>query len=115
MANTTTMKRAFIIILTIISAVAFVSCAEEKQEDLTNEVNKNGSVESSVTVDHLDSINDILITKHAVWVKGNKWKDIEHRDTVPALGIENTTAENSEGDTKSVVVKKDYEIFITVK
>ena len=103
------------LILPLIFITIFSACEDEKQEDLTNEVNKNGSVESSVTVDHLDSINDILITKHAVWVKGNKWKDIEHRDTVPALGIENTTAENSEGDTKSVVVKKDYEIFITVK
>ena len=109
------MKKLFTIIILNISTIALISCREEKQEDLTNEVNKNGSVESSVTVDHLDSINDILITKHAVWVKGNKMKDIEHRDTVPALGIENTTAENSEGDTKSVAVKKDYEIFITVK
>ena len=99
----------------IISTIALVSCAEEKQEDLTNEVSKNGSVESSVTVNHLDSMNDILITKHAVWVKGNKIKDIEHRDTLPSLGKVNTTAENTEGDTKSVSVKKDYEIFITVK
>lgn len=103
------------LILTLVFITILSSCKEEKQEDLTNEVNKNGSVESSVTIDHLDSMNDILITKHAVWVKGNKLKDIEHRDTVPALGIENTTAENSEGDTKRVAVKKDYEIFITVK
>jgi hypothetical protein len=109
------MKKIFTIAFSIILMTALISCEEEKQEDLTNEVNKNGSVESSVTVDHLDSANDILITKHAVWVKGNKLKDIEHRDTVPALGIENTIAENSEGDTKSVAVKKDYEIFITVK
>ena len=109
------MKRIFTLVFTFISAIILVSCAEKKQEDLTNEVNKNGSVESSVTVNHLDSINDILITKHAVWVKGNKLKDIEHRDTVPSLGQVNTTAENSEGDTKSVSVKKDYEIFITVK
>jgi len=91
------------------------SCKDKDNEDLTNAVNKNGSVESSVTVDHLDSVNDILVTKHTVWYKGNTYKTIEYRDTVPALGIENTTAENSEGDTKSVQVKKDYEIFITVK
>ncbi len=109
------MKRLFTITFILISTIALVSCAEKKQEDLTNEVNKNGSVESSVTVNHLDSMNDVLITKHAVWVKGNKLKDIEHRDTVPSLGQVNTTAENSEGDTKSVSVKKDYEIFITVK
>lgn len=109
------MKNIFILAFAFVSIITLVSCEEKKQEDLTNEVNKNAAVESSVTVDHLDSIHDILITKHAVWVKGNKLKDIEHRDTVPALGIENTTAENSEGETKTVAVKKDYEIFITVK
>jgi hypothetical protein len=34
---------------------------------------------------------------------------------VPALGMINTDAENSDGDTKNVSVKKDYQIFITVK
>ena len=109
------MKRIFTFSLMVIAVIAFVSCEEKQQEDITNEVNKNGSVESSVTVDHLDNMNDVLITKHAVWVKGSKIKDIEYRDTVPALGSENKTAENSEGDTKTVEVKKDYEIFITVK
>jgi len=105
------MKRLFALVFSIV----LVSCKEEKQEDITNEINKNGSVETAVSVIKLDSINDILITKHTVWFKGNKFKDIEYRDTVPALGIEKTTAENSEGDKKTVEVKKDYEIFITVK
>ena len=109
------MKRIFAVGLSIILTTVVVSCEENQQEDITNEVNKNGSVESSVTVDHLDNMNDVLITKHAVWVKGNKLKDIEYRDTVPTLGTENKTAENSEGDTKTVEVKKEYEIFITVK
>jgi hypothetical protein len=91
------------------------SCGDDKNEDVTETVNKNGSIESSVTVQHLDSVNDILVTKHAVWVKGNAFKNIEYRDTVPALGTENTQAENQDGDTKNVTVKKDYEIFITVK
>ncbi len=93
----------------------FYSCKEKENEDLTPAVNKNGSVETAVTVEHLDSINDILVTKHAVWVKGSQLKSFEYRDTVPALGMESTTAENSEGDIKKVEVKKDYEIFITVK
>ena len=46
---------------------------------------------------------------------GNQYKNLEYRDTVPSLGMESTTAENSDGDTKNIVVKKDYEIFITVK
>ncbi len=103
------------LILPLVFITIFSSCKEEKQEDLTKEINKNGSVETAVSVSKLDSINDILITKHTVWVKGNKFKEIEYRDTVPALGVQNTTAENSEGETKAVAVKKDYEIFITVK
>ncbi len=99
----------------LLSSIVISSCSEENNEDVTTAVNKNGSVETSVTVDHLDSTNDVMISRYTVWVKGNAFKTIEHRDTVPALGIENTTAENSEGDTKPVQVKKDYEIFITVK
>ena len=103
------------LILPLVFITILASCKAEKQEDLTNEINKNGSVETAVSVSKLDSLNDILITKHTVWFKGNKFKEIEYRDTVPALGIEQKTAENSEGDKKTVEVKKDYEIFITVK
>ena len=109
------MKKIFAIVMTISLAIVFEACKEEKQEDITNEINKNGSVETAVSVTQLDSANDILITKHTVWVAGNKFKELEYRDTVPALGMEKKTAENSEGDTKTIDVKKDYEIFITVK
>jgi len=91
------------------------ACEEKKNEDLTSDVNKNGSVETSVTVQHLDSLNDVLVTKHTVWVRGTQFKNLEYRDTVPALGIESKTAENSAGDATTVAAKKDYEIFITVK
>ncbi len=109
-------KRKIFLLGLCISLLAVAnSCKDQPTEDLTQAVNKNGSVETAVTVQHLDSTNDVLITKHTVWYKGNQHKNIEYRDTVPGLGQENTTAENSEGDTKNVNVKKDYEIFITVK
>ncbi len=109
-------KRKIVLPGLIIAFLSVVNaCKDQPTEDLTQSVNKNGSVETAVTVQHLDSTNDILITKHAVWYKGNLHKNIEYRDTVPALGQESTVAENSEGDTKNVQVKKDYEIFITVK
>ena len=109
------MKKIFTIVMTISSAIVFQACKEEKQEDITNEINKNGSVETAVSVTQLDSANDILITKHTVWVAGNKFKELEYRDTVPALGKETKAVENNEGDKKTIEVKKDYEIFITVK
>ena len=97
--------------------ISFSSCKEEEKsnEDLTNTVNKNGSVETSVTVHHLDSLNDILVTKHKVWHAGNISKDISYSDTIPALGMENKSVKNSAGESQQATVKKDYEIFITVK
>lgn len=96
--------------------VTLLSCSnKDNDEDLTNTVNKNGAVESSVTVAPLDSLRNVLTTTHKVWVHNSLYKTIEYRDTVPSLGNENTTAENADGDTKSVTVKKEYEIYITVK
>jgi hypothetical protein len=108
------MKRIPFISATIITAALLVAC-NDKNEDVTNDVNHAGSVESSVTVQHLDSLHDILLTKHKVWSNYHEFKNIEYKDTIPALGIENATGENQDGDTQSVRVKKDYEIFITVK
>ena len=93
----------------------FISCKDEKNEDLTNTVNKNGAVETSVTVVHIDSLYDVLITKHAVWYKGTQFKNVEYRDTVPALGKEKRVAEDNYGYEKNVETNKEYEIFITVK
>ena len=105
------------LILIFLATISFSSCKEEEKsnEDLTNTVNKNGSVETSVTVQHLDSLNDILVTKHKVWHAGNISKDISYSDTIPALGVENKSVKNSAGESQQAEVKKDYEIFITVE
>ncbi len=100
---------------TMVICLAIAACNIDKKEDVTNDVNKEGAVETSVTVEHMDSTNDVIITKHKVWRLQNEYKTIEYRDTIPALGETNTEAENKDGDTKNVRVKKDYEIFITVK
>lgn len=91
------------------------ACKNEEKEDVTTDVNKAGSVETAVTVNHLDSAYDVIVTTHKVWRNFNEYKTIEYRDTIPALGETTTEAENADGDTKNVQVKKDYEIFITVK
>lgn len=107
------------IVLAILGGAALFllfSCKDAQQnEDVTNTVNKMGAVESAVKVEHLDSLNDILITTHAVWANNRIVKMIEYRDTLPTLGTQFSTAENQDGETKQVVVKKDYEIYITVK
>jgi hypothetical protein len=91
------------------------ACKNDKKDDVTNDVNKEGSIETAVTVEHADSTNDVIVTKHKVWRNLSEYKTIEYRDTIPALGVTNVAAENEEGDTKSVRIKKEYEIFITVK
>lgn len=93
----------------------FVACGDDENEDITQNVNKNGAVETDVHVTHLDSTHDILTTTHKIWVKNSEYKTVQYSDTLPALGNENTVAENEEGDTKQVDVKKEYEIYITVK
>jgi hypothetical protein len=92
-----------------------VLACKDKNEDITNTVNKNGSIETAVHITHIDSARDEMITTHKVWVKQNVFKTVEYRDTLPSLGLENTAAENEDGDTKRVSVPKDYEIYITVK
>ncbi len=111
------MKQNSLLLLSLMSAGILVcsSCKDEKNEDLTPEVNKNGAVETSVTVEHVDSLNDVLVTKHIVWNKGAAAGTFEYRDTIPALGSNNTEVKDEFGYDKKVEAKKEYEIFITVK
>ncbi len=100
----------------LLAAITFVtSCSNDKKEDLVNEVNKNGSIETSVSVNHLDSTHDLLITKHTVWTNGSTSKTIVNNDTIPALGSAMIEAADEKGETKNAMAKKAYEIFITIK
>jgi len=116
--NRTDMKQMKPIVLVALAGAALLlmlSSCNDKNEDVTDAVNKNGAVETSVTVQHLDSTHDVLITAHKVWAQHQQVKTVEYRDTIPALGTEHTVAENADGDTKAVNVQKDYEVYITVK
>lgn len=94
--------------------MGIISC-KNNREDVTDTVDHAGSVETSVSVQHADSTHDVLLTTHKVWVNFHEFKTIVYRDTIPALGMQQTTAENEDGDKKNVNVKKDYEIYITLK
>lgn len=102
-------------ITAIVAATFLIVSCNNKNEDVTAAVNKSGSVETAVHINHIDSSYDELITTHKIWVKQNVFKTVEYRDTIPALGNEPTQAENDNGDTKNVSIKKEYEIYITVK
>jgi hypothetical protein len=92
----------------------FAACGSNK-EDETDTVDKAGSVETAVSVEHADSTHDVVLTTHKIWVNFKEYNTVVHRDTIPALGMLSADAENLDGDTKKVSVKKDYQIFITVK
>ena len=93
-----------------------VSCSGDKgNDDVTTSVNKNGAVETSILVAPVDDTTNILTTTHKVWVRDTIYKTIEYRDTLPSLGTALTTAENSDGNRQTVPVRKEYEIYITIK
>ncbi len=103
------------IVVTIFITSLIVNSCNEPKEDITNDIDKNGSIESSVLVEHINDSFDVLITRHKVWSNNSVSKDIYYRDTIPSLGKIYTTAENSEGDEQRVQVNKDYEVYITIK
>jgi hypothetical protein len=110
-----TMKPIVLAILGAAALLLLFSCDNKQNNDITQSVNKNGSIETAVQVEHLDSLHDILITTHKIWAHNQEIKTVLYRDTLPALGNTLTNAENADGDTKNITVKKEYEIFITVK
>ena len=101
--------------LAMLAGVVLLLSCNSDNEDITASVNKNGAVETSVTVSHLDSTHDVLVTTHKIWVHYNAYKTVLYRDTIPTLGAEQTMAENDNGDSRNIQVRKDYEIYITVK
>jgi hypothetical protein len=101
-------------VLLFLCTFLVTGCSDPK-EDETAIVDRSGSVETAVSVEHADSTHDVLLTRHKIWVNYKEYTTVEHRDTVPALGMLNTVGENSGGETQHVSVKKDYQIFITVK
>ena len=105
-----------VILLIIAVGVIIASSADPSpKEDEGAIVDKNGSVETAISVQHADSAHDVILSSHKVWVKDSIYRTIIHRDTVPALDSLTTEAESGGGDTSSVRVKKDYQLFITVK
>jgi len=108
------MKRTVLFLLPGV-LLSLAACNDEENEDLTQNVNRNGSVESSIQVQPIDSFRHELVTSHKVWVRDSIYRTLVYRDTLPGLGLEQTVAENEEGDQQSVTVNKNYEIYITVK
>ncbi len=104
--------RKSVVLKALLSLLILVGACDEKE---VQQISKNGAIETTMTVNHLDDNHDVIITTHNIWIKNQLAKKIEYRDTIPALGSTVQEAENHEGLTKSVSLKKDFEIYITVK
>jgi protein involved in sex pheromone biosynthesis len=102
----------------LISAIVagfLLSGCEQKNDDKVKAVDKTGSVEMKVAINHLNASQDVMRTEKVFWVKGAAVRSIVNLDTVPALGVTREVAENSAGEDTTVSIKKNYQIFITVK
>jgi hypothetical protein len=99
----------FLILSTLFVLISGCKDNEVKQ------ISKEGAVETILNVDHLDDTHDIITTTHKIWVKNQLIKTTVHKDTIPALGLTYEAVEKPEGDMKTVPLKRDYELYITVK
>lgn len=102
-----------ILLFSTVSFLAlFISACDNNE---AKDFSKEGAIETVMEVDHLDVKRDIITTTHNVWINNQLSKKIVRKDTIPALGMASHTAENNEGETKNVILAKEYEIYITVK
>jgi uncharacterized protein YcfL len=111
--NALNLKKFYMKSLLLIAVLFFslMGCSEKEKEDIVNEVPKDGSIETSVKVDHLNDSMDLLMTTHKIYKNSTDWRIRTTTDTIPALGTTTVKDENNNNTT----VKKDYDIFITVK
>jgi hypothetical protein len=103
-----------ILIVAVVCLIVYVSSLPST-DDKTQAIDRNGSVETAVSVEHADSTHDVINTSHKVWLHDSVYATLHYRDTIPALDSVTTEGEDNTGNTKSLRVKKDYQIFITVK
>jgi hypothetical protein len=99
--------------LALFCSLSFIACggAEEEEETL----DKSGGVDVTLSTEHLDNEHDALITTTTVYAKGTAVRTISHRDTMPSLGMTTQEAEDDDGNTTAATMRKDYEVFVTLK
>jgi len=102
------------ILFLLVALSLFSACGERKNEDIVKEPNKEGSIETVVSVKH-DGNVDILTTTHKVWVKNKLDKILVKVDTLASLGTVLAEGEDEKGNAQKALVPKDYEFYITVK
>ncbi len=108
------MKKNRQVIVYLLFGLILSSCNNESEDGLVQTPNKNGSVEMKIEVIHQNGI-DVIKTTKDVWVKNNQINSFVNFDTIPSLGDTTEVLEDEDGNTKTINVPKDYELYITVK
>lgn len=101
--------------LAVLFCLVITSCQQPNQEDKVKEVDRDGSVEMKVEINHLDSMYDVMKTEKIFWVKGQQEKTTIDLDTIPSLGMTTQSVKTSSGEDTTATINKNYKIFITVK
>lgn len=104
-------KRIFYFITA--GVLLFLSACDN--EDKVKEISKDGAIETTMSVEHLGDKLDVIKTTHKIWMKNILVKTSVHTDTIPSLGVLKTETEITDGVSREIDVKKDYEFYITVK
>jgi len=95
--------------------ILLLAACESETEPLTTNIQTDHSIEVSYETIHLNDSFDVLIEDKKFWNKHTLVKEVQHRDTIPGLDFVVMDAENESGEVKPAYVKKDYEIFVTIK
>ncbi|MEO6521415.1 MAG: hypothetical protein ABIN91_07055 [Mucilaginibacter sp.] len=93
----------------------FLAACDDDNGDKAKEVDTKGSIAVTLSTQHIDSLKDLVTTHYVVWKQGAKLKEFDVKDTIPSLGKTKTEGEDDDGNTKDMVIPKDYDFFVTVK
>jgi hypothetical protein len=97
--------------LLIVFALVMILSSCNSKEDVVKDINKDGSVETLITVNHCNGF-DVLNTTHKIWVQNSLLKTVIQSDTIPSLGTINEQVEDGSVYDEET---KEYEVYITVK
>ena len=98
-----------------IIALLFGCSDSQSNEDKVTAIDKDGSIESKISITHLSDSFDVMRTENVFWVKNKQIRNTVLYDTIPSLGVTKETGEDEDGNDSSFTIKKAYQIFITVK
>lgn len=100
-----------ILFIALLPVLGIACGSNNNEEDRLKQIDKQGAVESKISITHLGDTADLLTTTHTVWKNNVAVKLSVKYDTLPSLGKTQIADQN---DTLKTI-NKDYEIYITVK